>query len=249
MHHKIQKMTKCLKAADDVMGKALMDYQNGIIGAELIVKTNVAEDEPYDVAYFFRNYDEMPLLEQKALELAKGEILDVGAGTGIHCLALQKMNKECKAIEISELSVDIMKSRGVNNAECIDFFELKEQKYDTILFLMNGIGLVETLSGFERFFNHCKTILNPDGQILFDSSDLIYLFEEEDGSFLIDLHDKYYGEVEFQVDYECASGEPFPWLFIDFDNMQHYAEQNGFNAEIIETGQHYDYLAKLTLKK
>ncbi len=242
-------MNKCLKAADDVMGKALMDYQNGITGTQLIVRTNVADDEPYEVSYFFRNYDEMPLLEQKALNLANGKILDVGAGTGIHSLALQKMNKSCKSIDISELSVEIMKMREVEDAECIDFYFLENQKYDTILLLMNGIGLVETLSGFERFFTHCKTILKPEGQILFDSSDLIYLFEEEDGSFLIDLHEKYYGEVSFQVDYECASGEAFPWLFIDFDNLQYYAEQNGFEATLIQRGEHYDYLAKLTLKK
>jgi len=242
-------MSKCLKASDDVMGRALMDYQNGIIGPSLIVRTNVAEDEPYDVSYFFRNYDEMPELEQKALNLAEGSILDVGGGTGIHSLALQKMNKRCKSIEISELSVKIMKQRGVENVECIDFFELKDQKYDTILLLMNGIGLVETLSGFNKFFNHCKSILNPDGQILFDSSDLIYLFEEEDGTFLIDLHDKYYGEVDFQVEYECANGIPFPWLFIDFDNVQDQAEKNGFQAELIQSGEHFDYLAKLTLKK
>lgn len=242
-------MSKCLKAADDIMGKALMDYQNGMTGGQLLIRTNVAEDEPYDVSYFFRNFDEMPYLEQKALEMAKGKILDVGAGTGIHSLALQKMNKDCKAIDISELSVEIMDRRGVDNAECMDFYLLKDQKYDTLLFLMNGIGLVETMDGFENFFNHCKTLLKAGGQILFDSSDLIYLFEEEDGSFLIDLHDKYYGEVSFEVEYECANGKPFPWLFIDFDNLQHRAEKYGFVAELIQNGEHYDYLARLTLKK
>lgn len=242
-------MSKLLKAEDDIMGKALLDYHNGNDGGQLTVRTNVSEDEPYEVSYFFRNFDEMPLLEQKALELAKGEILDVGAGTGIHCLALAKMNKKCKAIDISEISVDIMKDRGVKDARCIDFFDIKDEKYDTILLLMNGIGLVETLAGFKGFFHHCKKILKPGGQIIFDSSNIIYLFEEEDGSFIIDLNDKYYGEVTFHVEYGCATGMEFPWLFIDFDNLQDQAEQNGFEAELIQQGEHYDYLAKISLKK
>ncbi|NOR86428.1 MAG: methyltransferase domain-containing protein [Bacteroidales bacterium] len=241
-------MSKCLKAVDDVMGKALLDYQGGMLKGELIVHTTVAEDEPYDVAVFFRNYDEMPLLEQKALELASGSILDVGAGTGIHSLALEKMGKKCKAIDISELSVEIMKEEGVESFSCEDFYELKNQKYDTLLLLMNGIGIVETMDGFQRFFNHCETILKIGGQILLDSSDIIYLFEEEDGSYLVQLNEKYYGEVEFQVEYNGAKGIPFPWLFIDFDNLQHQAEKYGFQAELIQNGEHFDYLARITLK-
>ena len=241
-------MNKCIKPTDDSMGQALMDYQKGIRNAELIVGTSVAEDEPYDVSYFFRTFDEMPTLEQKALELAQGDILDVGAGTGIHSLALKDMGKSCISIDISELSVEVMKMRGVKNALCNDFYKLEEKKYDTLLFLMNGIGLVETLEGFERFFSKCKSLLKPGGQILFDSSDLIYLFEEEDGTFLIELGHKYYGEVDFKIKYKDMKEQSFPWLFVDFDNVENLAEQNGFQAEIIQKGEHYDYLARLVLK-
>lgn len=242
-------MGKRIQAADDIMGQALMEQHLHQTNIPLIVRTSLSEDEEYDTSYFFRNFDEMPALEQKALHLAKGKTLDIGAGTGIHVLALQKMNIECEAIDISELSVQIMKERGVVNAKCEDFFDLKDKSFDTLLFLMNGIGLVETLSGFENFFSHCKTLLNPEGQIIFDSSDIIYLFEEEDGSFMIDLNDRYYGEVDFQVEYKGVKSDPFPWLFIDFDNLQHQAELNGFTAELIQKGMHYDYLARITLKQ
>jgi len=241
-------MTKCINHKDDAMGQALMDYQKGLRGAALIVGTSVADDEPYDVSYFFRSFDEMPELEQKALELAKGDILDVGAGTGIHSLALAQMNKSCTSIDISELSVEVMKLRGVSDAHCVDFYKIENQKYDTLLFLMNGIGLVETLDGFNAFFKQCRKLLRPGGQILFDSSDLIYLFEEEDGSFLIEFGDKYYGEVDFRIEYKEMKAKPFPWLFVDFDNMANMAEKNGFEAEMILNGSHYDYLARLTLK-
>lgn len=241
-------MGKRVKPIDDVMGRALMEEYRHQNNVPLIVRTSVSDDEEYETAYFFRNFDEMPELEQKAIQLSKGKVLDVGAGTGIHALVLQKLGLDCHAIDISELSVQIMEERGVINATCQDFFELSKQKYDTLLFLMNGIGLVENFDGFGKFFSQCKNLLNKDGQILFDSSDLIYLFEEEDGSFMIDLNDHYYGEVEFQVEYQGIPSEPFPWLFIDFDNLQNLAERHGFQAELLQRGAHYDYLARITLK-
>ena len=229
------------------MGQALMDYHKGLKDGELIVSTNISEEENYPVSYFFRKYDEMPLLEKMALDLSNGDILDVGAGTGVHALELQERGKNVKAIEISDLCVDIMRDKQVKDVERIDFFKLKASTYDTILFLMNGIGLVKTMDGFEEFFNQCRRLLKPNGQILFDSSDLLYLYEEEDGSYLINLNEKYYGEVLFQTEYKGEKGAEFPWLFVDFDNLKHQAERFGFSAELIENGAHFDYLARLSI--
>jgi hypothetical protein len=92
-----------------------------------------------------------------------------------------------------------------------------------------------------------KHLLAPGGRILIDSSDLRYLFEEEDGSLMIDLADDYYGLVDFQMEYNKVLGEPFDWLYVDFDTLSLYAEQNGFKAEMIAEGEHYDYLAALSL--
>lgn len=238
-----------LSNKDDIMAHALMQYHRHQTEKVLWVRTNHTDFDEYHLPYFFRTWKDMPVLEQKALELSNGKVLDVGAGTGIHALELQKIGVECKAIDISELSVKIMKERGVKDAEHIDFYQLKGEKFDTILLLMNGIGLVKRMSGFKDFFKKCKELLNPGGQILFDSSDLIYLFEEEDGSFLIDLNEHYYGEVDFEVKFDGVISKPFPWLFIDFDNFQFQAEKYGFQAELIETGEHYDYLARVTQKE
>ena len=86
------------------------------------------------------------------------------------------------------------------------------------------------------------------GCIYMDSSDLKYLFEEEDGSFLIDIADDYYGLVDFQMQYKQVKGDVFDWLYIDFDTLAYYAEQHGFTAEMVREGEHYDYLAKLGCK-
>jgi SAM-dependent methyltransferase len=205
------------------------------------------DDDEIPVTTLFRKFKDMPKLEQVALEKAEGRILDVGAGSGCHCVALAEMGKSCTAIDISELSVEVMKEKGVD-ARCIDLFDENfVGQYDTILMLMNGTGIIGRLENMQKFFIRMKHLLAPGGRILIDSSDLRYLFEEEDGSLMIDLADDYYGLVDFQMEYNKVLGEPFDWLYVDFDTLSLYAEQNGFKAEMIAEGEHYDYLAALSL--
>lgn len=204
------------------------------------------EEDEIPVAQLFRSYEQMPPLEQKALQLAQGKILDCGAGSGCHALALQAMGKEVQAIDISPLSVETMRLRGVKQAYQVNLFdENYVEQFDTILLLMNGSGIIGKLANMSAFFNKMKQLLTPDGCIYMDSSDLRYLFEDEDGSFLIDLADDYYGEIDFQMQYKQIKGEPFDWLYIDFQTLSLYAAQNGFTAELIQEGEHYNYLARL----
>ena len=101
--------------------------------------------------------------------------------------------------------------------------------------------------GMERFFLRMKQLLKPGGCIYMDSSDLKYLFEDEDGSYLIDVAGDYYGMVDFRMQYKQVKGEAFDWLYIDFDTLAYYAEQYGFRAELVSEGEHYDYLAALSI--
>lgn len=232
----------------DPMGNAIADFwKNGVAGRLRVFSPDFDEDE-IPVSTLFREIEDMPEIEQEALRLAEGEILDVGAGAGCHALALQEMGKKVVAIDISELSIDTIKQRGVANAWTKDFFELHsttDGKFDTILFLMNGIGIAGSIENLPRFFAKISELLNDGGCVLLDSSDIRYVFENEDGSFDINLDDNYYGELQYQMQYKRVKGDAFPWLYIDFATLQAYAEDNGFNAELVMEGEHYDYLAKL----
>ncbi|ORU93635.1 MAG: methyltransferase [Cycloclasticus sp. symbiont of Bathymodiolus heckerae] len=234
--------------AQDPIGSALLDYFQTTENAPITVKMDIADDDTLSPSYFFRTYDECPELEQLAMQNAKGKVLDVGAGAGSHSLYLQEKGLNVTAIDVSPNSVEVMKKRGLRNVQLIDYYDFQDGSFDTLLLLMNGIGLVKTLEGFDKFFTHAKKLLAPDGQILLDSSDLIYMFEEEDGSYLIDMNGKYHGEVEFNLSYKGISGEPFNWLYVAEELLQDAADANGFDCEIIKQGPHYDYLAKLTFK-
>ena len=230
------------------MGSAIADYFAKGKSAKLRVLSSQFEEDEIPTEQLFRTYDEMPELEQEALQLAKGKILDCGAGSGCHALALQEMGKDVEAIDISPLSVEVMKKRGVKEAYCVNLFDENYlQKFDTILMLMNGSGIIGKLENMAAFFTKMKQLLNPGGCIYMDSSDLRYLFEDEDGSFLIDLAGGYYGEIDFRMQYKQIKGEPFDWLYVDFQTLSYYANENGFKAEMVKEGEHYDYLACLKM--
>lgn len=236
-----------LKPGGDPMGAAIMDYhRRGKADALRVFSPDFDEDE-IPVADLFREYDEMPQVERLALDQAEGMILDVGAGSGCHSMALKRMGKKALAIDISPLSVEVMKERGLD-AAMVNFYDPSfDARFDTVLMLMNGTGIIGSLENMPVFFDRIRQLLNPGGSVLIDSSDLRYLFEEEDGSLMIDLADEYYGQLVYQMQYKDVSGEEFDWLYVDFDTLAYYAEENGFKAEILMEGEHYDYLARLTL--
>lgn len=231
----------------DPLELAFSDYLDGNINNEIIIHSNKADTESVAVSYFFRNYNEMPLLEQKALALCSGEILDIGAGSGSHTLFLQQSGKNVSALEIRPGLVEVMNKRGVINLINSDIYKFKAKRFDTLLMLMNGIGFTENFFGLRKFFKHAKDILKPGGQFILDSSDLLYLYEEEDGSVLIDLNEEYYGELEYIFEYNGVKGDPFKWLFVDFTNLSFLAQEEGFDCEMVYEDDHFNYLAVLRL--
>lgn len=232
----------------DPMGRAIYEYFTTGKAGKLRVFSSQFDEDELPVKDLFRTLEQMPLLEQKALQLAHGRILDVGAGSGCHSLALQNMGKESLAIDISPLSVEVMKRRGLD-ARLTNVFDMGfTGQFDTILMLMNGSGIIGKLKNMHAFLMRVKQLLAPGGCVLMDSSDLRYLYEDEDGSYLVDLAADYYGEVDFQMQYGKVKGEPFDWLYIDFDTLSAYARPYGFRVEKVFEGEHYDYLARLSLR-
>lgn len=233
----------------DLFGKAILDYQTNNAPEDLITETTISEEDEMSVAYLFRSYDEMPQMEQKALQLAKGKILDVGCGAGSHSLSLQnERDLDVTSIDISANAIQACILRGLKNAKVQDVMTLENEKYDTILLLMNGAGMCGKLKNIPSFLLKLKSLLNPGGQILLDSSDIIYMFDDdEDGGKWIPSKNEYYGEIVFNISYKGENETPFDWMFIDYNTLQNAALDNGFKCELILEGEHYDYLAKLSI--
>lgn len=229
------------------MGRAISDYYHTGKAGKLRVLSSMFYEDEIPVATLFRDFGDMPVQEQKAIELCRGKVLDVGAGSGCHSIVLKERGIEATAIDISVLSVEVMRERGID-ARNVNFFdETFTEKFDTILLAMNGIGIVGKIERLPMFFRSIKRLLAPGGQVLLDSSDIRYVFMDEDGGMDIDLAAGYYGEIDYKMRYKNITGTPFDWLYIDFDTLQMYAEEHGFTCEKCIDGEHYDYLARLTL--
>lgn len=233
---------------NDPFGKAVLDFLMQQNAGKLEVLSEDFDADEIPVKYLFRSFKDMPDIEQTALRHCKGKVLDIGAGSGCHTLWLQKNGIDVTALEQSDFCVQAMQKQGINNILGQDFFAPLKEQFDTLLLLMNGTGIAGTLDNFPLFLSKLKELLSDGGQVLIDSSNLIYLFEEEeDGTATLPLNGKYYGELEYKFKYNNMLSDVFPWLFIDQDLFSAYAQKAGFDFEIVLEGANYDYLARLTV--
>ena len=232
----------------DLLGRSLLDYQNGDRSEDVHVETNISEREYLFRSHFFRTFSQMIPLEQQALTMSWGRVLDVGAGTGSHVLYLQKKGLEVVALDSSPSVIEVCKLRGVKQAVCADVLDY-EGKFDTILMLMNGIGICQKLAKIDHYLQKLKSLLTPTGQILATSTDIIYMFDQdEDGGYIvpIDKEADYYGELTYTISYK-GKKDSFPWLFLDYNTLQNAAYHNGLSCELQQEGDAFNYLAKLEI--
>lgn len=232
----------------DLMGRAIWDYFYQENPEDLQTETSISELDDLPVSYLFRNYKEMNALEKKALDLSFGKVLDVGAGAGSHSLYLQnKRNLDITALDISPKSIEICKARGVKNAVCEDFLKFSNDKFDTILFLMNGTGIFQSLEHVDPYLQKLKNLTSENGQILIDSTDILYMYDQDDDGGVLVPATGYYGELDYYIHYKGESELPMKWLYLDFNTLKNAAIANGFKIQKIKQLDD-SYLAKLTVK-
>ena len=231
---------------NDVFGTAILDHQLGKCEEDIITSTSISDEEPLKVSYLFRTFEQMPELEQTALSLAKGTILDVGCGAGSHSLILKTKGFDVKSIDISPKAIECCQLRGLDNAKFLDVLN-ETETFDTLLLLMNGSGIFQSLEQTPKILAHLKNLLNKNGQILIDSSDIKYMYEDDDGGYWMDAHSVYYGELEYTVRYKNKE-DSFQWMYLDFNRLKTACAIVGLKCKKIKDGPHHDFLAQITIK-
>ncbi|WP_306621224.1 class I SAM-dependent methyltransferase [Chryseobacterium ginsenosidimutans] len=232
----------------DLMGKAIWDYFHNENPEDLQTETSISELDELPVEYLFRDFEEMNKIEQKALKLSHGKVLDIGAGAGSHSLYLQNERKlDVTALDISPKSIEVCQLRGIKKAVSKNMLHFSGETFDTILLLMNGTGIFQSLQVIDIYLKKLYSLLNQNGQILIDSTDILYMFDrDEDGGVYIPA-EGYYGELDYTVHYKKESEDPIKWLYLDFNTLKNAAENNGFKIEKVLQDEDC-YLAKLTKK-
>lgn len=234
-------------------GLALLDFFKGKASAAVVVHDADGDTEVVPAGVFFREPEEFSALEEAALDLCRGRVLDVGAGAGCHSLVLQQRRLRVCAIDVAPEAVEVMRKRGVKDVQCADVFGFQAEPFDTLLLLMNGIGVVGSLAGLQRFLRDVKGLLKPEGQILLDSYDpgsddvegaaTVTRAATQGGTLRAG---RYIGEMRFQLEYAGTKGPTLEWLFVDFETLAARAAREGWSAEIIWQEEEGHYLARLT---
>ena len=181
---------------DEVFDQALTDYFYNRQQQPLLINNTYGPADEMDLAAYFRTEEDLLSLETYALGLVQGKTLDVGAGAGALALILQNRGIEITALEQSAAACNIMRSRGVAEICNHNFFTFNpEGQYDTLLMMMNGLGICQTMDRLPALFARFADLLTANGQVLFDSSDVRYVYEQGLPA------DRYFGEMDYQYEY------------------------------------------------
>lgn len=228
-------------------GQALLAYFEGQTAAEMIIRRDDGVEAPLPVRHFFRAPAEFTPIEMAALELCRGYVLDVGAGGGIHSLALQSKGLPVTALDIDRHAVEIMIRRGVRIVDCADIFEYRGGPFDTLVLLGHGIGIVEDLNGLDRFLVHARQLIKIDGQVLLNSLDAGRNREEKNLAY----HDanrragRYIGETRIQIEFQGKAGSFCGWLHVDANTLAERAARAGWSCKTMVEQESGEYLARL----
>jgi SAM-dependent methyltransferase len=229
--------------------RALLSFESGDEQATITVVDDLGDSDALPVSWFFRDPDDFPEMERVALDLCRDRILDLGAGAGCHALALQERGHRVCAVEILPELVELLRRRGVVDARAGSVFDPPAGRWDTVLMLMNGWGLPETLSGLERFLAGLDQIVAPGGRLIADSTDMRSIatdWRREDGIRLALRDDgRYVGEIQFQLEFEGERGDPFSQLYVDPDTLSALARRAGWEIAIEAHGPNGAYLSSL----
>jgi len=231
------------------LGAALLDYHHGDRRAEIVVASDLWEDESTPVETFYRPSGlDLPPLEREALAHCRGRVLDLGAGAGRHALELQAAGCSVVAVDPLVEAIEIMRERGVDDARRGDLHCVAGERFDTVLMLMNGLGVVGDLHGLGLLLEALPGFLESGGRLVCDSADLAVVLGEESPELLAELsgRDRYLGEVEFSLRYGSMVGRPYPWIFVDPDVLEIMAGAAGLGTTIISGGDRGSYLAVVT---
>jgi SAM-dependent methyltransferase len=234
----------------DLYGQALVDYFNGDHSATMIMHRDDGQKVELPSKVFFQESTEFSRIEHMALDLCFGRILDIGAGAGPHSLVLQDRGLDVYAIDISTEVVEIMRKRGVKKAECYDVFKFHGGRFDTLLMLRHGIGMTGTITGLGMFLDHAHLLINPKGQLIFDSLDIRCTKDPDNLAYQESnkLKNRYIGEIHLQWEYKDQMGESWTWLQVDPETLSDEALKAGWFTEIIHQEPWGDFLAKLAEK-
>ncbi|HLV81730.1 MAG TPA: class I SAM-dependent methyltransferase [Chthonomonadaceae bacterium] len=196
-------------------------------------------------SFYFSDFPDWPSLEQEAIRLAKGRVLDIGCGAGRHALYLQNQGLDVLGIDQSPLAIQLCRERGLKQAEVCSITQahrLGGRPFDTILMFGNNLGL---LGNEKRGRWLLKTWHKVTGEGAMILAEILDPYQTDDPDHLAyhrrnRARGRMGGQVRIRVRHKMLKGPWFDYLFLSQDELAHLVAGTGWQiARCLEDGPHY----------
>lgn len=220
----------------DIYGQEVWSHFQGTSAHEFLEREDGFKWPPENVEVYFYKYSKWSPDEKRAIHLAKGRVLDVGAGAGRVSLYLQQKGLKVTAIDISPLAVKVCQARGVKDVRLLSLDEiiyLENDSFETVVMFGNNFGLFENASKAKYLLDEMHRITSPEALILAQSS-TPYKTRKP-------VHLKYYssnrqrnrmpGQFKMRLQHGEKIGDWFDYLFVSKKEMQDLLEDTGWKIK------------------
>jgi len=233
-----------LRGKEDAYGRLIADYLETGKGIEIVERDDgFIQASRYGPGAYFFPFRKWPKSERRAMRLARGRVLDVGCGAGRVALYLQERGHEVVGIDLSPLTVDVARRRGVKDARELAVTQVSRKigRFDTIVMFGNNFGLMGGKRRAPWLLRRFRSITNEDARILAESVDP-YKTESRD-------HRAYHrrnrrrgrmgGQLRIRVRHGHYTTPWFDYLLASPAEMAKLAQGTGWElADVIDEGEH-----------
>jgi SAM-dependent methyltransferase len=159
---------------EDAYGREMWAYFKGERSFEIVERDDGYVDVSGGAPIYFSAHDDWSEHYKRAIEFARGKVLDIGCGAGRHSIYLQSKGLDVTGIDVSALAVRVSRLRGLKKAKVMSIGEVgifKPGFFDTVLMLGNNFGLFGSFSNARLLLKKLYRITSPGALIIAESND------------------------------------------------------------------------------
>jgi len=186
----------------------------------------------YGPGGYLASYNKWSLRGRRAIRLARGRVLDVGAGAGRVALHLQEKGLDVVAIDVSPGAIEVCSTRGVRDARVLRVEDVDESlgTFDTVVMYGNNLGLLASRTRGRRLLRHLHAITSNRARILgetidpYTTDDPLHLAYHERNR----KRGRMSGQIRIRIRYRDVATPWFDYLFLSRGELEELIEGTGW---------------------
>ena len=193
-----------------------------------------------DAARYFGSADDWASPTQPFASHIRGRVLDIGAGAGRVALALQDLNCDVTALDVSPGAVEVCAARGVRITFCgtvTDLAATEPRPFDTFVLAGNNLGLLGGVDQGRDFLACLAALAAPNARVIgeitdpYRTTDPVHTAYHEANRRLGRLG----GQIRLRVRHHLLVTEWFDYLFCTPAELDELVHPTGWRVETAHT--------------